>query len=75
MSRLQTQLSKGERHETRRVGPYIMPVDQPMKGGHGARELGWKNAQTWCMTFWTCLTSVRIERTVSTSRRSCHAPR
>jgi hypothetical protein len=30
-----------------------MPVDQPMKGGHGARELGWKNTQTWCMTFWT----------------------
>jgi hypothetical protein len=53
MSRLHTQLSKGERHETRRVGPYTMPVDQPMQGGHGARELGWKNAQTRCMTFWT----------------------
>ena len=21
--------------------------------GHGAREPGWKNAQTRCMTFWT----------------------
>jgi len=46
-----------------------------MQGGHGAREPGWKTAQPRGMTVWTCLTSVRIERTVSTSRRSCHAPR
>jgi len=52
-----------------------MPVDQPRQGGHGAREPGWTTAQTRGMTCWTCLTSVRIERTVATRRRSCHAPR
>src|SRR6266545_2490455 len=34
-----------------------------------------KDAQTRCMTFLKCLTSVRIASTVSTSRRSCHSPR
>jgi hypothetical protein len=37
---LHTQLSQGERHETRRIGPYAMPWDQHIKGGHGAREPG-----------------------------------
>jgi hypothetical protein len=37
---LHTQLSQGERHETRRVGPYAMPWDQHIKGGRGAREPG-----------------------------------
>jgi hypothetical protein len=40
VSILPTQLSTGERHETRRVGPYAMPLDQHRKGGHDAREPG-----------------------------------
>ena len=53
MGVLQTKLSSREGYETRRVGPYAMPLDQHRKGGHDAREPGWKNAQTRCMTCWT----------------------
>src|SRR2546426_10032495 len=35
----------------------------------------WTYAQTRCMTFLKWLTTVNLERTVSSSMRSCHAPR
>src|SRR4030095_11476490 len=35
---LQTKFSYGEGHEARRIGPYAMPLDQHIEGGHGERE-------------------------------------
>jgi hypothetical protein len=72
---LQTKLSDREGHETRRVGPEAMPLDQHVEGRHGEGQPCLKYAQPQCITFFTWQTNVSIESTVSTSIRSCHSPR
>ena len=37
---LQTKFRYREGHETRRIGPEAMPLDQHVEGGHGEREPG-----------------------------------
>jgi len=72
---LQTKLSNREGHEARRVGEEAMPLDEHIEGGHDNASRAWQYAQTRCMTCLKCVINVSIESTVSTSRRSCHAPR
>src|SRR5262247_2030458 len=38
ISLLQTKFRYREEHETRRVGPETMPLDQHVEGGHGERQ-------------------------------------
>src|SRR5512132_2852871 len=71
----QTKFSDREGHEARRVGLEAMPLDQHIEGRHGERQacLNIRPAPMHHLLTWQ--TSVSIERTVSTSMRSCHSPR